>query len=149
MIDDPLPLCSNPGNTAEPLFFSIVIQYCPVPQIFILASLSRQEYGSMLEILAKKIPVLPRMAVDLLSKPAMPSEAEHVFAAQKTVHHGRCPLVQCLKLWFQARYYTQEDQYEGLRQQQKAERQELNDTELEQKVCGTASKEYTLVILTD
>ena len=90
--DDPLLLFSNTQNTTESRFSPLAI-HCLIPQIFILASLYWLEYESMLEISAKKIPVLSRMAGDIFSILAMSSEMEHVFsAAQKTIHQGCGPL---------------------------------------------------------
>ena len=86
-----------------------------------------------------QFPLLSRMAVDLLSIPAMSSEAERVFSAtKKTIHQGRWSLkantieaLKCLKSWFQAGYYTQADLHEVLRQGAAAEQSELDNIELE------------------
>ena len=57
-----------------------------------------------------QVPLLSRMAINLLSIPAMSSEAERVFSlTKKTISQGRWSLrpntieaLECLKSWFRA-----------------------------------------------
>ena len=61
-----------------------------------------------------QFPLLSRMAVDILSIPAMSAEVERVFSAtKKTISEGRWNLnptaingIKCLRSWFRAGYYT-------------------------------------------
>lgn len=64
--------------------------------------------------------MLSRMAVDILSIPAMSAEVERVFSAtKKTISEGRWNLnptaingIKCLRSWFRAGYYTMEELHE-------------------------------------
>ena len=84
------------------------------------------------------------MAIDLFSILAMSSEAECVFSIiKKTVSQGRWSLrpntleaLECLKSWFRAGYYTQEELHEILRLQEEAERLDWEEVELEERDDG-------------
>ena len=84
-----------------------------------------------------QFPLLSRMAINLLSIPAMSSETERVFSlTKKTISQGRWNLrpntieaLECLKSLFLAGYYTQEELHEVLRLQEEAERLDLEETE--------------------
>ena len=65
--------------------------------------------------------VLSRMAIDILSIPAMPSEPERIFSASKrTIKETRWSLksytieaLKCLKAWFQAEIFTNDEHRES------------------------------------
>ena len=63
----------------------------------------------------QSIHILSKMAIDILSIPAMAAEIE-LSGAKTTINEGRWSLgidtieaLQCVKPWFRARYYTKED----------------------------------------
>ncbi|MCJ1262704.1 hypothetical protein MMC22_002574, partial [Lobaria immixta] len=81
--------------------------------------------------------LLPRMAIDLLSTPAMSSDVEHIVSAAKnTMHHDRWNLLadtvealQRLQLCFQGGHATQEKLHEVVRRQEDSERLGLDDVD--------------------
>lgn len=74
-----------------------------------------------------------KMAIDILSIPAMAAEVERVFSGAKTtINEGRWSLgidtieaLQCLKSWFRAGFYTKQELNDVVRAQEEMERQEV------------------------
>lgn len=97
-----------------------------------IGNISAQEWWSESSQRAK-YPLLSKMAIDILSIPAMSAEVERVFSGAKTtISEGRWRLgidtieaLQCLKSWFRAGYYTKEELHDVVRAQEAMERQKL------------------------
>ena len=75
-----------------------------------------------------RFPLLLSMAIDIFSIPAMSSEAERVFSGAKltitderlSLHIGTIEALECLKSWFRAGIFTQDDLFKALDQVQEA-----------------------------
>lgn len=72
-----------------------------------------------------RFPLLSAMAIDIFSIPAMSSEAERVFSGVKhtisderaSLHIDTIEALECLKSWFRANIFTQEDLTKALQNQ--------------------------------
>ncbi len=72
-----------------------------------------------------RFPLLSSRTIDIFSIPTMSSEAERVFSGAKhkisdqrlSLHIETIEGLECLKSWFQAGIFTQEDLFQALNQQ--------------------------------